>query len=68
VSEEPVHSVLPPYTEAPEPVAVRALVRGELREAWVLGWRGDRVYLQWKTAAGNHLGWVRAADVQRTDG
>jgi hypothetical protein len=61
--EEPVHSGLPPYIEAPQPVAVRALVRGTQREAWVLGWRGDRVYLQCE--AGNHLGWVPAADVER---
>lgn len=65
VSEEPVHSGPAPYTEAPEPVAVRALVRGERREAWVIGWRADRVYLRWRTDAGNHLGWVPAADVER---
>jgi hypothetical protein len=65
MSEEPVHSSLPPYMQAPEWVAVRVLVRGERRDAWVLGWRGHRVYLRWKTEAGNHLGWVPAADVER---
>jgi hypothetical protein len=65
MSEEPVHSSLPPYTQAPEWVAVRALVRGEQRDAWVIGWRGERVYLQWRTEAGSHLGWVPAADVER---
>jgi hypothetical protein len=63
--EEPVHSSLPPYTEAPQPVAVRALVRGTRRDAWVIGWRGDRVYLRWRTELGSHLGWVPAADVER---
>ena len=30
-----------------------------------LGWRGDRVYITWKTDMGNHLSWVPAADVER---
>ncbi|MCU1437954.1 MAG: hypothetical protein JWP66_1041 [Naasia sp.] len=65
VSEEPVHSPLPPSTAATQPVAVRALVRRELRDGLVLGWRGDRVYLRWRTEAWNHLGWVPASDVER---
>lgn len=65
VSEEPVHSGAAPYTEAPEPGAVRALVRGVKRDGWMLGWRADRVYLRWRTEAGNHLGWLPAADVER---
>jgi hypothetical protein len=56
---------LPPYVEAPQPVQVRAMVARERRDAWVLGWRGERVYLRWQSPAGNHLGWVPASDVDR---
>jgi hypothetical protein len=65
VSEPAAPEGLPPYVEAPQPVPVRALVRGERRDGWVLGWRGERVYLRWKTDSGNHLGWVSASDVER---
>ena len=56
---------LPPYVEAREHLPVRAWVRGSETDAVVLGWRGDRVYLTWKSDAGRHLGWVLAADVKR---
>jgi hypothetical protein len=46
-------------------VPVLVTVRGERLDGEVLGWRGDRVYVRWRTAAGNHLGWVLAADVER---
>lgn len=54
---------LPPYVEAREHLPVRAWVRGFPVDAVVLGWRGERVYLTWKTNMGNHLGWVLAAEV-----
>ncbi len=56
---------LPPYVEAVEYLRVRAEVRGTRCDGVVLGWRGDRVYLTWKTDMGNHLGWVPARDVER---
>lgn len=58
--------LLPPYVPAPSYLPVRAVVRGEQREGCVLGWRGERVYLQWTLGPGlNHLGWVPVADVER---
>ena len=56
---------LPPYVEAKDHLRVRALVRGEQVAGVVLGWRGDRVYLTWRTDMGNHLGWVPATAVER---
>ncbi len=56
---------LPPYVEAKDHLPVRALVRGEQVAGVVLGWRGDRVYLSWRTDMGNHLGWVPAEAVER---
>jgi len=56
---------LPPYVEAKEHIRVRAWVRGFQVDAEVLGWRGDRVYLTWRSDLGRHLGWVPAADVER---
>ncbi len=57
---------VPPYVEAKVPIRGRARVRGEEHDVVVLGWRGERVYLRWRTDMGNHLGWVPAADVRRT--
>ncbi len=54
-----------PYVEAREHLPVRAWVRGFQTDAVVLGWRGERVYLAWKSEAGRDLGWVPARDVQR---
>ena len=58
---------LPPYVEAKDHIRVHATVRGQAVDdaAVVLGWRGDRVYLTWRSEMGKHLGWVPAADVQR---
>ncbi len=56
---------LPPYVKARDFIGVRALVRGERRDGHVIGWRGERVYLQWRSEDGHHLGWVSAADVER---
>ncbi len=56
---------LPPYVEARDFIRVRALVRGKQRGGFVIGWRGERVYLQWRSDMGNHLGWVPAKDVMR---
>ncbi len=52
---------LPPYVEATQHLPVRAFVRGFQRDAVVLGWRGERVYVTWRTDMGNHLGRVPAA-------
>lgn len=54
-----------PYIAAEPAVRVRALVRGQVVDAVVVGWRGDRVDLRWRSELGNHLGWVPAADVER---
>jgi hypothetical protein len=56
---------LPPYVEATTYLPVHALVRGAVVEGVVLGWRGDRVYLTWRSDLGNHLGWVPASVVER---
>ena len=56
---------LPPYVEAKDYICARAWVRGYQHDAVVLGWRGERVYLTWKTDMGNHLGWVPADAVER---
>ncbi len=56
---------LPPYVEARHFIRVRALVRGERRDGHVIGWRGERVHVQWRSDMGQHLGWVEAADVGR---
>ena len=56
---------LPPYAEARSYLPVRALVRGAVVDGVALGWRGDRVYLTWRSDLGNHLGWVPASVVER---
>lgn len=56
---------LPPYVEAKTYLRVRAAVRGQVVDAVVLGWRGQRVYLRWRSDLGQHLGWVPAAAVER---
>ncbi len=56
---------LPPYVQVTEHMQVHAVVRGTRHDAVVLGRRGDRVYLTWKSTLGNHLGWVPAADIRR---
>ncbi len=58
-------SDLPPYVEAKDHIRVRALVRGKHLDGVVLGWRGERVDLTWRSELGNHPGWVPAADVER---
>ena len=57
---------LQPYVEARDHIRARATVRGQSVDGVVLGWRGDRVYLTWKSDMGKHLGWVPAADVERS--
>ena len=54
-----------PYVEAKPPIPVRANLRGNVVDAVVFGWRGDRVDIRWKTESGNHLGWVPADAVER---
>ncbi len=61
---DPMHDQ-PPYVEAKKYIRVRVTVRGQHVAGVVLGWRGERVHLTWKTDMGNHLGWVAAADVER---
>ena len=56
----------PPYVRAPEVIVVRVTARGGIHDGQVLGWRGDRVYVSYRTVDGNHLAWVPAADVERT--
>ena len=55
----------PPYVPAPEGIVVRVTVRGEVYDGQVLGWRADRVYVNYRSANGRHLAWVPAADVER---
>ena len=58
-----MHS-LAPYVEAHDFIRARANVRGQQCDVIVLGWRGQRVYLSWRTDMGRHLGRVQAADVE----
>ena len=55
-----------PYVPAPEVIVVRVTAHGGVHDGQVLGWRGDRVYVSYRTVDGNHLAWVPAADVERT--
>jgi hypothetical protein len=55
---------LPPYVEAKTYLRVRAAVCGQVVDSVVLSWRGQRVYLRWRSDLG-HLGWVPAVDVER---
>ena len=65
VSEPVVHSPRPPYVAAEPVVPVRVQVGGVERLGEVLGWRGERVYVRYRTGAGNHLSWVPAVAVER---
>jgi hypothetical protein len=56
---------LPPYVAADPVVPVRLVVACEQRQGEVLGWRGDRVYVRYRTAAGNHLTWLPGSAVER---
>lgn len=58
---------LPPYVPAAVEVVVRVKIADEWREGVVLGWRGERVYVRYRTERGGHLTWVPAADVERVD-
>ena len=44
---------------------MRNQVRGELREGQIIGRRGQRLYVRYRTVMGNHLVWLKAADVER---
>ena len=55
-----------PYVPAPEVVVVGVSAHGGVHDGQVLGWRGDRVYVSYRTVDGNHLAWVPGADVERT--
>ena len=56
---------VPLYVTATEGIVVRVTVRGDVYDGQVLGWRGDRVYVSYRTVDGNHLAWLPAADVER---
>ena len=56
---------LAPYVEAREYIRAHANVRGQQYDVIVFGWRGERVYLTWRTDMGRHLGSAAAADVNR---
>ena len=53
------------YVPAPEVIVVRVTAHG-VHDGQVLGWRGERVCVSYRTVDGNHLAWVPAADVERT--
>jgi hypothetical protein len=53
------------YVKADSPVFVRVTIRGEQWDGMVLGWRGERVYVQYRSPAGQHLAWVDAGAVER---
>lgn len=55
-----------PYLPAPGVIVVRVTALGGVHDGQVLGWRGERVYVSYRTSDGNHLAWVPAADVERT--
>jgi hypothetical protein len=50
--------------QAKSPIPVNVLTGGQVLHGHVLGWRGERVYVRYRTSMGNHLAW---ADVERTD-
>ena len=54
-----------PYVTAPEGLVVRVTVRGDVYDGQVLGWRGNRVYVNYRSEHGRHLAWVPGADVER---
>ena len=54
-----------PYVQASEVISVRVTAHGGVHDGQVLGWRGDRVFVSYRTVDGNHLAWVPAADVER---
>jgi hypothetical protein len=54
---------LGPYVAAPSPIPVRVRMGAELLPGHVEGWRGDRVYVRYRTSMGSHLGWLPAAEV-----
>lgn len=56
----------PPYVTAEQPIPVIAAVNGQRWPGEVNSWRGERVYVRWRTGAGNHLGWLPADGVERT--
>ncbi len=54
------------YVNAPEPVDVTVTVKGQQWRGQVIGWRGERVDVTWRTAAGmTQVGFVDAAQVER---
>ena len=55
----------PRYVPAPEVVVVRVTVRGGVHHGQVIGWRGERVYMSYRTVDGNDLAWVPADEVER---
>jgi hypothetical protein len=54
------------YVKSPSPIPVRVRICGELLPGHVEGWRGDRVYVRYRTSMGSHLRWLPASVVERT--
>jgi hypothetical protein len=51
-----------PYVECNAPLRVTiTLPGGGTCAGWVMGWRGQRIYVQWTAGVGlTHLGWLAA--------
>lgn len=56
---------LPPYMPAIPEVVVRVKIGDLWHDGSVLGWRGDRVYVRYRTERGGHLAWLPASEVER---
>ncbi len=55
-----------PYVNAPEPAEVLVTADGQQWPGLVIGWRGERVDVTWRTGVGmTNVGFVDAAQVPR---
>lgn len=61
------HGLTAPYVPAPVHTVVLVTVDGVTHQGTVLGWRGQRVFLNYRGEFGNHVTWVPAANVVRVD-
>jgi hypothetical protein len=57
-----------PYVKATSPTPVRARSGGELLPGHVEGWRGDRLYVRYRTPMGSHFKWLPAGAVEHHEG
>jgi len=68
VAPVPSRGVTAPYVPSPEHAEVLVTVDGQQWPGLVIGWRGDRVDVIWKTGVGmTHVGFVDACQVQRVE-